>query len=623
MLYMINYYWRTREERTPMRLARRIFIDLMGVIVFISLFGTVVGAVLLSRSVRAEAFARVRNDLKAARRVLDDQLLYLSFAAELLVSGRIEDVELPVKPDLMRLVGIGEGEGRGTGKPGLTSRDPARDSGSLYRYLTENEHLDISKGGRGFVSIPISILEAEGFQSPKITARSACAGGSSFWLFATDEGTKGKGFAGVLLNGNEELVFGIQSTLFGEGMYGKKPFGTFTIFCGDRRVATTVIGPTGEIALGTTVSDVVRKKVLVEGQVWLDRAFVVDDWYLSAYEPIADIAGKTIGILYVGVLERKYLDIQRRVVLVLSAITLPALGLLLLGVFYLSRGIVKPVSMLADASKKIENGDFGSAVPEDGRVDEIRTLAHSFKSMADAIKNRENMLKQSNTELEEANRNYQELLSFVTHELNNSIGSLLLNVAILNDGTVGELGAEQREVSELIQRDLERFRDMVRNYLNISRLEKGTLKYNPEKIDLKRSVVEPVLKRLKSRLEHAGIALRWDWPESAVLDVDAELMDICFSNLVINAVKYGSGWIELAAHKHDGGWVFGVKNGGPPIPAEKIPLLFRKYSRLVKSDDGAGLGLYLVRQIVERHGGEVWCESGEERGTGFYIRLGT
>jgi signal transduction histidine kinase len=163
---------------------------------------------------------------------------------------------------------------------------------------------------------------------------------------------------------------------------------------------------------------------------------------------------------------------------------------------------------------------------------------------------------------------------------------------------------------------------MVRNYLNISRLEKGTLKYNPGKVDLKRSVVEPVLTRLKSRLDHAGMKLRWDWPESAVLDIDPELMDICFSNLVINAVKYGSGWIEISALRKNVGWVFGVKNGGPPIPADKIPLLFRKFSRLVKSDDGAGLGLYLVRRIVERHGGEVWCESGEGRGTGFYIRLG-
>jgi signal transduction histidine kinase len=163
---------------------------------------------------------------------------------------------------------------------------------------------------------------------------------------------------------------------------------------------------------------------------------------------------------------------------------------------------------------------------------------------------------------------------------------------------------------------------MVRNYLNISRLEKGTLKYNAVKVDLKRGVVEPVLKRLKSRLDHAGLELRWDWPECSVLDVDSELMDVCYSNLVVNAIKYGCGWIELSAHKKDGGWVFGVKNGGPPIPAEKISLLFRKYSRLVKSDDGAGLGLYLVRQIVERHGGEVWCESGEGKGTCFYIRLG-
>ncbi|HVO76976.1 MAG TPA: hypothetical protein VMT60_03235, partial [Candidatus Bathyarchaeia archaeon] len=223
-----------------MRLARRIFVDLVGVIVFTSLFGTIVGAVLLSRSLRAEAFARVRNDLRAARRVLDDQLLHLSLAAELLAAGKAGGAELPTRPDLTLLVGNG---GAGVRGPGAAA--PAAASVSvlravpLYRYLTEHERLDFSKGERGFVAIPLDVLESAGFYSPRLTARSACADGFSFWLFATRAGPAGKGFAGVLLNGNEELVFGIQSTLFGEGMYGKKPFGTFTIFCGNKRVATT------------------------------------------------------------------------------------------------------------------------------------------------------------------------------------------------------------------------------------------------------------------------------------------------------------------------------------------------------------------------------------------------
>jgi len=64
-----------------------------------------------------------------------------------------------------------------------------------------------------------------------------------------------------------------------------------------------------------------------------------------------------------------------------------------------------------------------------------------------------------------------------------------------------------------------------------------------------------------------------------------------------------------------------VANVGPPIPAEKIPLLFRKFSRLVGSDDGAGLGLYLVRMIVERRQGRVWCEPDPRLGTCFFISL--
>lgn len=67
--------------------------------------------------------------------------------------------------------------------------------------------------------------------------------------------------------------------------------------------------------------------------MWLNRAYVVDDWYLSAYEPIRNSLGETIGILYVGVLEQKYLDIRNRAVAILSGIVFPTLGFLIFGVF--------------------------------------------------------------------------------------------------------------------------------------------------------------------------------------------------------------------------------------------------------------------------------------------------
>jgi signal transduction histidine kinase len=162
---------------------------------------------------------------------------------------------------------------------------------------------------------------------------------------------------------------------------------------------------------------------------------------------------------------------------------------------------------------------------------------------------------------------------------------------------------------------------MVRNYLNVSRLEKGTLKYRPERINMKSGVVEPALRRLSSRIEHKGIEIYWDWKEEALVSVDTDLMDICYSNLIINALKYGKDWMRLTAEREAKSWIFGVVNGGTPIPKEKIPLLFKKFSRLVKSDDGAGLGLYLVQKILEQHGGDVWCESKGGNGTGFFMKI--
>ena len=424
-----------------------------------------------------------------------------------------------------------------------------------------------------------------------------------------------------MLNGNDALVRRMQNILFGDALYGRKPFGTVTVFLGDIRVATTVLGPSGAPALGTRASAEVRQRVLEQGERWLRRAWVVDDWYISAYEALRDPAGEAIGILYVGVRERKYIDIRNRAIAILAAVSLPSLAGLLAAAYFLARRIVRPIAALSHASERLSVGDPHTPVAAEQGDTEIRGLAHGFNQMAEEVHKREDALRGQNAALDRANRDYQELLGFVTHELSNSVGSLLLNSIQLADGSLGPLSADQAEVSALLVRDLERFRDMVRNYLSLSRLEKGTLRYSPREIQPRAEVVEPALKRRSREIERAGFEVRWDWQDSQPVIADRELLEICVSNLVGNALKYGADWVCLSSRQEAGGIRIGVSNGGPPIPAEKVQLLFHKFSRLVQSSDGAGLGLYLVSKIAERHGGRAWCEPDAPAGVSFFIWL--
>ena len=308
-------------------------------------------------------------------------------------------------------------------------------------------------------------------------------------------------------------------------------------------------------------------------------------------------------------LERKYSDIRNRAVTFLSALIFPTLGLVLLAAFLIARSIVKPLSHLAEVSAQIQVGQFAADSPPAEGAQEIRVLSDAFQRMKEAIREREKRLTLQNVELEAANKDYQELLSFVTHELNNSIGALMLNVALLVEDTEQSLQAEDREILDQVVRDVERFRDMVRNYLNLSRLEKGTLRYSPEMLDIRQNVIEPLIGRLHRWIAHSRFDIRWDWPEQVVVYADAVLLDIVYSNFIVNALKYGKEWLEFSARKEGEWWILAVANGGTPIPEKQIPLLFKKFSRLVGSSDGAGLGLFLVQKIVEQHGGEVWCES--------------
>jgi two-component system, NtrC family, sensor kinase len=120
---------------------------------------------------------------------------------------------------------------------------------------------------------------------------------------------------GVLLNRNYEIVDRIKSIVFKNAQYKGKEIGTATIFLGDLRISTNVIDKEGNRAIGTRAMQEVQQQVLGKGTPWIHRAFVVDDWYITAYEPIRDVQDRIIGMLYVGMLESKYALMKERLIL--------------------------------------------------------------------------------------------------------------------------------------------------------------------------------------------------------------------------------------------------------------------------------------------------------------------
>ncbi len=120
---------------------------------------------------------------------------------------------------------------------------------------------------------------------------------------------------GILLNRNHEIVDRIKTILFKDAKHRGKEIGTATIFLGDLRISTNVIDREGHRATGTRAMKEVEEHVPGKGLPWIHRAFVVDDWYITAYEPIRDIQNKIVGMLYVGILENKYVALKKRLIL--------------------------------------------------------------------------------------------------------------------------------------------------------------------------------------------------------------------------------------------------------------------------------------------------------------------
>jgi two-component system NtrC family sensor kinase len=120
---------------------------------------------------------------------------------------------------------------------------------------------------------------------------------------------------GILLNRHYEIVDRIKNIVFRDAKYRGKEIGTATIFLGEWRISTNVMDKEGHRAVGTRVMKEVQEQVLQTGLPWVQRAYVVDDWYITAYGPIRDFQDKIVGMLYVGILESKYTVLKEKLIL--------------------------------------------------------------------------------------------------------------------------------------------------------------------------------------------------------------------------------------------------------------------------------------------------------------------
>jgi two-component system NtrC family sensor kinase len=428
---------------------------------------------------------------------------------------------------------------------------------------------------------------------------------------------------GILLNRKFSLVDRIRTTVFGDRTYDGKPVGTVTLFLGDVRIATNVMLDAGTRALGTRVSREVYEKVLERGERFADRAFVVNDWYLSAYDPIRDPEGQVIGIIYVGLLEKAYLQYRTGLAREYLALSFLAVLLSAIAALLVSHSIRRPVARLVAATREIAAGNLEARVPADGGSQEVVELARAFNSMTESLAAQKKSLEEGKAACEKAyseaaekNRAYLEMLGFVTHELKSPLASIVFGIGSLREGILGPLNEAQQAALRSSAYSADYLQATIANYLNLSRLEEDDLGVDVREVALRGEVVGPLLDRLSELANERGMHLSSDVAEDLVARCDKALVASVFENLVSNAIKYGGAGGRVRVHVVRGPGEMltcSVWNEGPGFAVGDGERLFRRFSRL-RSDrndtrPGTGLGLFVSRQIVERHGGRIWAES--------------
>jgi two-component system NtrC family sensor kinase len=429
-------------------------------------------------------------------------------------------------------------------------------------------------------------------------------------------------FGGKLLNRNFEIVDLIKHTVYENVKYKGQDIGTATIFQDDLRISTNVNNEDGTRAIGTRVSEEVYNQVIIQGEPWIDRAYVVNNWYITAYEPIKNLQDEIIGILYVGVLEQKYIDIQRDTIYTFLGITIAGI-LIALGVSYLFANQVSgPIRQMVTASKEVAAGNLSARVDVQTN-DELHFLAESFNDMAKSIQKRDRDLKEFATKRimqSEKLALIGQLSANIAHELNNPLQGIVTFSHLLLEDTEG-LDSNCQYSIEKIVGQANRCRDIIRGLLDFSRQRPPDKSY----YDIN-AIVDDCISLVEMQALFHNIHIRRDYQDDLTLAViDPSQIERVFMNMIINAAEAMDGSGELTITTRDdpdtNRLEISFTDTGHGISKENIRKIFDPFFTTKDVGHGTGLGLAISYGLVQSHKGSITVDSTVGEGTTFTVSL--
>ncbi|OGS35959.1 MAG: hypothetical protein A2293_09240 [Elusimicrobia bacterium RIFOXYB2_FULL_49_7] len=277
--------------------------------------------------------------------------------------------------------------------------------------------------------------------------------------------------------------------------------------------------------------------------------------------------------------------------------------------------MTKPIQNLTTGAQLIGEGKLDHRIAVRSR-DELGILSQEFNKMA--------------SKLQELDEMKDDFVSSVSHELRSPIIAIRNYVENLGENVYGEATQDQKRVYAIIVTNIQRLNSFISNVLDVSKMKSGTFELSTEEVEL-RPLTDETIAIMKALADEANLLLQVsisvDMPR---LSIDKDKIKQVIINLVGNAIKFtpSGGSITVTAIRHSAGFVrVSVTDTGIGIPQDKFQTVFEKFSQIkdaqktMKKAKGTGLGLAISRSIVLMHGGDIWVESSQGKGSTFNFTL--